>query len=124
MVLGDSGTLTLACYVTESDVNQVISISIIRAVKRGFTNMEKFASFVKGTAKFDDGITDDKGFSVTGVLDGASSRLEVSMDKSKMACSDARLYECGMVYDNTILGKIEIVSTQITLQVFGKLMSM
>lgn len=123
VVLGDSGTLTLACYVTESDVNQIYDLKIMRAEKTTSSFDELLASFVKGTARLHGKLTDDKGFSVTGVLNGSSSRLEVSMDKSKMTCSDATLYECGLEYIWAPFPKFELTTKQIALRVFGKFVS-
>lgn len=81
-VVGDSANSLMVCSAAENGVQRVNNMRIKRTlITPGSTTDELIAPFFSKTATLDDGITNDKGFSVTGALNGASSQLELAVGR-------------------------------------------
>lgn len=119
-VIGDSGTLTMTCSVAGSNFLQVYNIKIKRAESPGSAQDQLLAHFLSGTAQLVDDVN-DKDFTVSGDLDGELPKLELSVDISKLRCSDARMYKCEIGFESPVTGNIETLEHNITLQAFGEL---
>ncbi|XP_053409287.1 uncharacterized protein LOC123545187 isoform X3 [Mercenaria mercenaria] len=105
VVVGSTGTLTVRCDVTETDVNTIYIIQIRRETTQGSGIFESVVQMEKGdatseTPTLSQAINNNKDFVAGGSYDGntPNTYLTVSMNISKLVCNDARAYMCEMSY--------------------------
>ncbi|XP_053409285.1 uncharacterized protein LOC123561326 [Mercenaria mercenaria] len=107
VVIGNTGTLTLRCDVTENKVKTIYLIQIQRETVPGSGIFESVVQMENVGATSETPtlkVTNNKDFVAGGSLDKTTpgnTYLTVSMNISKLVCNDARSYKCELSYKDT-----------------------
>ncbi|XP_053408920.1 uncharacterized protein LOC128546083 isoform X2 [Mercenaria mercenaria] len=124
--LGTTGTLKMACNVTENDVSVIYNIQIRRATGPGSNHTwETLAEIEAGLTEvpvLDKDIVNDKGFVPRGLLDKETpinTYLTLDMNIEKLTYSDAGDYRCELTYKSNITGSVASVKRNASLSVVG-----
>ncbi|XP_053408937.1 uncharacterized protein LOC128559903 isoform X2 [Mercenaria mercenaria] len=124
--LGTTGTLKMACNVTEIDACVIYNIQIRRETyPRANYTWETLAEIEAGLNEapiLDDDIVNDKGFVAGGVLDKDTpthTYLTLNMKKEKLTLSDSRDYRCELTYKSNITGSVASVKRNASLSIVG-----
>ncbi|XP_053408919.1 uncharacterized protein LOC128546083 isoform X1 [Mercenaria mercenaria] len=122
--LGTTGTLKMACNVTENDVSVIYNIQIRRATGPGSNHTwETLAEIEAGLTEvpvLDKDIVNDKGFVPRGLLDKETpinTYLTLDMNIEKLTYSDAGDYRCELTYKSNITGSVASVKRNASLSV-------
>ncbi|XP_053409292.1 uncharacterized protein LOC123559743 [Mercenaria mercenaria] len=107
VVVGSTGTLTMRCDVTENDVVTIYLIQIRRETVQGSDIFESIVEMETGDATSETPtlkVTNNKDFVAGGTFDKTTpgnTYLSVSMNISKLVCSDVKAYICELSYKTT-----------------------
>jgi hypothetical protein len=127
VLLGSTGTLTMICNITETDIKTLHHIEIGQVSST--TNAEKdpvqwktLAEMALGQTKsptLSPGINASaKNYVAGGLWDSttpANTYLTLSMSIEKLVCDDARAYRCSLLYESSTKGTVIESSTKGTL---------
>ncbi|XP_053408923.1 uncharacterized protein LOC123544773 isoform X2 [Mercenaria mercenaria] len=122
--VGTTGTLKMACNVTELDASLIYNIQIRRETDPGSKyTWETIAEIEAGVTEvpvLDRDIVNDKGFVLRGVIDKdtpINTYLTLDMNKDKLTYSDARDYRCELTYKSNITGSVAYVIRNASLSI-------
>jgi hypothetical protein len=132
VLLGSTGTLTLRCDITETDVETVFSIQIkqLKSSTLSGNNDDDWQrlAFMKISTHenptLDSAIIPgDKDFVAGGSWDSpVNTELTLSMNMEKLVCADARTFKCDLSYYSNSQANKE-VSKNNTFTAYGKVIS-
>ncbi|XP_060575848.1 uncharacterized protein LOC132733261 [Ruditapes philippinarum] len=129
---GSSGTLTMICHITETDVDYVFNIQILRIKSKSVseTNPSNWDSL----AEMHFGQTERPSLSPAinasakdyvaggswGKITPVSTYLTLSMNIEKLVCDDARAYKCRLIYKSSSSASIVSVENMGSFKVYDK----
>ncbi|XP_053389234.1 uncharacterized protein LOC128552229 [Mercenaria mercenaria] len=105
VTVGTTGKLLLTCLVTETDIELIYSIQILRKTNSGWQTIANIEA--DGMPALYKDICNDRDFVVGGILDKdnpLNTYLTLEMNMEKMTYDDARVYRCEMTYKSNISG--------------------